>query len=639
MGANQVLWKRFFSLLTAALVVSLCGPAARANTATHSDWAWHNVERIIVIPDIHGAHPAFVELLKSTGIITDGLTWAGGTAHLVSLGDILDRGPQSRDAMDLLMRLQREARAAGGRVHVVAGNHELMNLTGDLRYVAREEFAAFAADETGAMRDSAYREFLADSEETFVSDEASRQRFDERYPRGYFAHRQAFSTDGTYGAWLLSLPAVITVNDVAFAHGGLPPMMTTMSLDQVNHMYRHTVKRYLELWQELVSVGALPDDQSQDAGALAKSVMQNAQLSGCVQERMEACEQLQEQSDSELAALHPDTFAKLEEFIELSDAAVLNDDGPLWYRRAVLCRPVLERPVLDAALANLGARKAVVGHTTSPDKRVHSMHDGQLITLDTGMLVSYYSGRPAALVLQGDSEIVHYLSPSEQVSPERSRYPHAYGLSRGALEQLLSSGTIETVHKANGVAASQVQISHNGVTVQAQHFAQARGGAQELAAYALDRLLGFELVPVTVAREVDDRNGALQLRYTDAISEAQRSQQGIGISGWCPMEQQLQLMYAFDLLIANTGRSVDNVNFRQRTWELFQTSHRRAFTNGRKLPRGLRAEAITLTPGMRNALLDLNEDNLQEALGQWLNRKAIRALLSRRNAMLKLFAE
>jgi len=105
------------------------------------------------------------------------------------------------------------------------------------------------------------------------------------------------------------------------------------------------------------------------------------------------------------------------------------------------------------------------------------------------------------------------------------------------------------------------------------------------------------------------------------------------------MEQQLQLMYAFDLLIANTGRSVDNVNFRQRTWELFQTSHRRAFANGRKLPRGLRAEAITLTPGMRNALLDLNEDNLQQALGQWLNRKAIRALLSRRNAMIKLFEE
>ncbi|NNF17051.1 MAG: hypothetical protein HKN70_09905, partial [Gammaproteobacteria bacterium] len=86
MGANEVLWKRLLSLLTAVLVVSLCGPAARANSATHSDWAWHNVERIIVIPDIHGAHPAFVELLKSTGVITDGLTWAGGAAHLVSLG-------------------------------------------------------------------------------------------------------------------------------------------------------------------------------------------------------------------------------------------------------------------------------------------------------------------------------------------------------------------------------------------------------------------------------------------------------------------------------------------------------------------------------------------------------------------------
>ena len=61
--------------------------------------------------------------------------WAAGRAHVVSLGDLLDRGADSRKVMDLLMRLQGEAAAAGGQLHVVLGNHEAMNLLGDLRYV------------------------------------------------------------------------------------------------------------------------------------------------------------------------------------------------------------------------------------------------------------------------------------------------------------------------------------------------------------------------------------------------------------------------------------------------------------------------------------------------------------------------
>ena len=64
----------------------------------------------------------------------------GGEAHLVSLGDLLDRGNDSRAVMDLLMRLQEQAQQAGGRVHVVFGNHEQMNLIGDLRYVSADEY-------------------------------------------------------------------------------------------------------------------------------------------------------------------------------------------------------------------------------------------------------------------------------------------------------------------------------------------------------------------------------------------------------------------------------------------------------------------------------------------------------------------
>ena len=77
-----------------------------------------------------------------------------GRTHLVSLGDLLDRGDDSRKVMDLLMRLQVEAAAAGGQVHVVVGNHEAMNVLGDLRYVSRGDYAAYAGDEDAATRDA-----------------------------------------------------------------------------------------------------------------------------------------------------------------------------------------------------------------------------------------------------------------------------------------------------------------------------------------------------------------------------------------------------------------------------------------------------------------------------------------------------
>ena len=81
-------------------------------------WQFEDVERIVALSDIHGAYEAFVETLQHAGVIDDSLSWSGGNAHLVIVGDLLDRGPNSRDAMDLVMRLEQDAGASGGQVHV-----------------------------------------------------------------------------------------------------------------------------------------------------------------------------------------------------------------------------------------------------------------------------------------------------------------------------------------------------------------------------------------------------------------------------------------------------------------------------------------------------------------------------------------
>src|SRR5438105_3495639 len=59
------------------------------------------VERVVAIGDVHGAHARLIEILKRTGLVNAELHWVGGKAHLAQLGDILDRGPDSRKVMDL----------------------------------------------------------------------------------------------------------------------------------------------------------------------------------------------------------------------------------------------------------------------------------------------------------------------------------------------------------------------------------------------------------------------------------------------------------------------------------------------------------------------------------------------------------
>lgn len=92
----------------------------------------YTAETVVAIGDIHGAYGSLTRLLIANQLVDEQLHWSAGTTHLVSLGDLLDRGPKSKQVMDLLIRLQVEAEAAGGKVHVLLGNHEAMNLMGIL---------------------------------------------------------------------------------------------------------------------------------------------------------------------------------------------------------------------------------------------------------------------------------------------------------------------------------------------------------------------------------------------------------------------------------------------------------------------------------------------------------------------------
>ena len=188
----------------AGIVAATFGVTAGAQSA----WQYSGVDRVVAVSDIHGAHDAFVQILERAAVIDGQAAWVGGATHLVIVGDVLDRGADSRRSLDLIMRLETEAPAAGGRVHLLLGNHEVMNMTGDLRYVAPGEYQAFAADEEPADRDQAYERYVASL--NGADTRPDRKSFDEQFPPGFFAHRKAFAPDGVYGRWLLEKPFLLT---------------------------------------------------------------------------------------------------------------------------------------------------------------------------------------------------------------------------------------------------------------------------------------------------------------------------------------------------------------------------------------------------------------------------------------------
>jgi hypothetical protein len=193
---------------------------------------WTGVDRVVAVGDVHGDYEAFVEVLRSAGLMDRRNRWTGGKAHLVQTGDVLDRGANSRKAMDLLMALEKQAAKAGGHVHPLIGNHEAMNLYGDLRYVSAGEIAAFRTDDSARVRDAFWEEYL--KELKTKPTEQDKKKWEAEHPLGWFEHRFQFGPEGVYGKWIRSHNAVVKINDSIFLHGGISPKYASTPIRELN---------------------------------------------------------------------------------------------------------------------------------------------------------------------------------------------------------------------------------------------------------------------------------------------------------------------------------------------------------------------------------------------------------------------
>lgn len=173
-------------------------------------------ERLIAIGDLHGDLEAARTALRLGGAIDAEDRWIGGDLVVVQTGDILDRGDQEEAIIRLFQRLREEAEKSGGAVHVLNGNHELMNAYGDYRYVTPGGFADFADVAVPAEVDSLMASLEPD------------QR-----PRA-----AAFLPGGPFAQILAQRNTIVIVGSSIFVHGGILPEHLDRGLDRMNEGIR-----------------------------------------------------------------------------------------------------------------------------------------------------------------------------------------------------------------------------------------------------------------------------------------------------------------------------------------------------------------------------------------------------------------
>ena len=343
------------TLLIMFLVSARTGFAAQAGPGMVCDL--RTTERIIAVGDVHGAHDQFVGILKAAGLLDNRSRWIGGRAILVQTGDILDRGPDSRKALDLLRRLEREARRAGGRVYSLVGNHEVMRMVSDWRYVSAQELDAFRTEDSADLRERAFTVVAADvarraQERERPYDEAAfHDQFVKEVPLGYLEMRQAFSPSGDYGKWLRDRPALVRINGIVFVHGGISGGTAALGCDGINQAVRKDL--------------AIATPTAEQVRAMLAS----------------------------------------------------SETGPLWYRGLAEEPAPSFAPQLASILHALGARAIVIGHTAPAGFRIATRFDGRVIQIDTGMLggTFYPGGMASALEIRGDSLAAIYQTGREDL--------------------------------------------------------------------------------------------------------------------------------------------------------------------------------------------------------------------------------
>ncbi len=611
--------------LTVALLAA-CQISAAA--AASSQWEWTDVPRVVVIGDVHGSYDKLLTLLEGTGLVDEDLGWVGGEDHLVFVGDLVDRGPDDRPVLDLVRRLQTEALAAGGRVHPLLGNHEVMNMSGDFRYVSEKGFRDFLPQEDKKARNRAMQRFR-NTYGPGVPLQQLKPAFEERFPPGYFGRLSSFWHDGEYGSWLLQQPALLKINGVVFLHGGLTEEVAALGLDAINRQVHEDTLRFMNNAETLVQATGVPPSYV-DAILAAREAGRGAR-------------------DTSKQAVAARTI------LQLSDSLPYVPAGPLWYRGISLENERLERLNVERSLESLGARAMVVAHTPTKSGVINSRFNGQVYRVDVGMA---YGRKPQALVFAGDEAKV-YDPATQSYTVPMPEPAHGEGWSRFS-EQLPEEQMLEflSTAKVTGCEMLQRGVRHAEVcdlkgddlhmravfltvdekpgAVEDEPKSIARSWRNEIAAYRLDRYLELDLVPVTVERTIEGRTGSLQIWLESAVDLTllQTYNQMHLIQG---LERPILVAQAFSAWMDVYGRHDAGKMLLPQDRRIAIADSTKAFSASHELnPEAIPDPCPSIPPDRELFLRSITAEKIQQVVGPYLDDEQIGALIVRRDKLLDI---
>ena len=163
------------------------------------------VKKFVALSDIHGQFDVFEHLMIVHGVSTAEQEWTYGKGHLVIVGDMMDRGPEVLKVLWYLYHLEKKAEKAGGKVHVLLGNHEMMVMNGELGYLHKK-----------------YR-YTSGISQTLYS--------------------KYFDKNTFWGRWLASKNVIKSINNTLFLHGGLSENVLKAKADYLayNDVFRDKI--------------------------------------------------------------------------------------------------------------------------------------------------------------------------------------------------------------------------------------------------------------------------------------------------------------------------------------------------------------------------------------------------------------
>jgi calcineurin-like phosphoesterase family protein len=382
---------------------------------------------IIAIGDVHGDFDDFCLILKRVGLIDEKLHWAGGQATLVQTGDLLDRGPRERQVLDLMISLEDEAAKAGGQVVSLLGNHEMMNLIGDLRYVTPDIYASFSTPDSEARRRAAYEEFVKWRKNNAQLLQVTRDPlFDvtesqwmAKHPLGSIEQREAFAPNAAYGSWVRKRPTVTKVSGILFVHGGIAPEVAAIKIEEINGLIRAETNLFEDLKQYLIAEKLiLPFFTLQEITAMVKDVYVAGNKSNTPADEKR--------------------MAKLAPYLKLNTWLCIREDGPLWFRGYDEWSDAQGTPLVEKILSAYDASNIVVGHTVQKVAHIRSRFSGRVFLIDTGMVASSeHAGAASALEIHGAEKFTAVYLDGQELLLDHGT---AHAVPKGQVSALFTAG-------------------------------------------------------------------------------------------------------------------------------------------------------------------------------------------------------